>query len=537
MAVPRTRQDLDFSPVCAGLARTKERDRMQSEVTTDPAFARDAFISYANQDTAVADSLCASLEQRGLSCRIAPRDPPCSIPAVRPIAFAVLLFISLAASAQVAHPRTVARTPPMGWNSWDAFGFTIDEADFKANAAVLAGFKSLGWTYAVIDEGWYMENTSGKKEEWRSYRLDAHGLLTPVTSRFPSAVHGGGFKPLADWVHARGLKFGLHIVRGIPKRAVLDNLPIAGTDFHAGDAADTADICSWDDGDYGVRDNAAGQAYYDSMFKLYAAWGLDFIKVDCIADHPYKVSEIRQIAAAINKTGRPMVLSLSPGPTQLAHAVEIARYAQMWRISNDIWDGWDFTHDHSDNDFPNGVADAFDYLEKWAPYVKPGNWPDADMLPFGSLTPYPGWGEPRQSRLTQSEERTQFTLWSIARSPLILGGNLTKLDGFTRSLITNKAILALNQMGHDAHALLNLPPGFAHVRIWMTTLGAGNASRKFLALFNLDDAPTILRATWQQLGLDGRHSLDNLEDGRSIADSNGFSVTLPAHGSAVWRLN
>src|SRR5580698_10879446 len=152
MAVPRTRQDLDFSPVCAGLARTKERDRMQSEVTTDPAFARDAFISYANKDTAVADSLCASLEQRGLSCRIAPRDPPCSIPAVRPIAFAVLLFISLAASAQVAHPRTVARTPPMGWNSWDAFGFTIDEADFKANAAVLAGFKSLGWTYAVIDE-------------------------------------------------------------------------------------------------------------------------------------------------------------------------------------------------------------------------------------------------------------------------------------------------------------------------------------------------------------------------------------------------
>ena len=159
------------------------------------------------------------------------------------------------------------------------------------------------------------------------------------------------------------------------------------------------------------------------------------------------------------------------------------------------------------------------------------------MLPFGSLTPYPGWGEPRQSRLTQNEERTQFTLWSIVRSPLILGGNLTKLDDFTKSLITNKAILGLNQTGRGAHPIKDLPPEFAHVRVWITSQGAHDGSRKILALFNLDDVPVTLNATWKQLGLGGRHSFHSLWEVQSFADSERFSVTLPAHGSTVWRLN
>jgi alpha-galactosidase len=450
---------------------------------------------------------------------------------------ATLMCAALVAGAAAAHDRTIAATPPMGWNSWDAFGFTIDEGDFKANAAVLKTLRPLGWTYAVIDEGWYMENPFGDKLETRNYQLDTHGLLIPA-SRFPSSAHAAGFKPLADWVHAQGLKFGLHIVRGIPKQAVRDNLPIADSAFSAGDAADTLDTCPWDDGDYGVRDNAAGQAYYDSMLKLYAVWGVDFLKVDCIADHPYKASEIRQIAAAIKKTGRPIVLSLSPGPTQLSHAGEVGRYAQMWRISNDIWDGWSFTHDRPDDDFPNGVVNAFDNLAKWASYAKAGNWPDADMLPFGSLTPHPGWGKPRQSRLTQNEERTQLTLWCIARSPLILGGDLTKLDGFTKSLVTNWAILGLDQSGRGAHPVANLPPEFAHARVWITSRGTGKAQHKILALFNLDDAPSNLHATWAQLGLgEGSHAARSLWDGAALKDSERLNVTLPAHGSAVWQLD
>jgi hypothetical protein len=329
----------------------------------------------------------------------------------------------------------LAPTPPMGWNSWDAYGLTISEEDFKANALVLAGMKSLGWKYAVIDEGWYMEDPFASGREKQKFVFDANGRLIPALNRFPDAANGKGLKPLADWVHQKGLKFGIHLVRGIPRQSVMQNLPIAGSKFTAADAGDTGDVCPWDEGNYGVRDNAAGQAWYDSMIALYAGWGVDFLKVDCISDRPYKISEIRQIANAIQKTGRPIVLSLSPGPTNLSHAQEVGKYAQMWRIADDHWDVWQDPNRGKDGsgEFPFGTKDAFGRLTLWRGYVKPGNWPDEDMLPIGSLTPHPGWQGPRESRLTHDEERTEMTLWAITRSPLILGANLTKLDDFTRS--------------------------------------------------------------------------------------------------------
>ena len=190
-----------------------------------------------------------------------------------------------------ATPQVLAPTPPMGWNSWDAYGLTIDEADYRANVKVLAGLKQYGWRYAVIDEGWYMRDPFADKVETRKYVWDANGNLIPAVSRFPSSANGAGFKPLADWVHAQGLKFGIHIVRGIPRQVVKENLPIAATKFHAQDAADIPATCPWDEGNYGVSDTPAGQAYYDGMMKLYASWGLDFIKVDCVSDHPYRPTD------------------------------------------------------------------------------------------------------------------------------------------------------------------------------------------------------------------------------------------------------
>ena len=228
-----------------------------------------------------------------------------------------------------------AASPPMGWNSWDAYGFTLDEQAFKANALKLAELRSYGWTYAVIDEGWYMDNPAGANLAQRRYQLNAGGLLIPTLKRYASAADGAGFRPLADWAHSRGLKFGLHIVRGIPKQAVESNAPISGTAFHAADAADTHETCPWDDGNFGVRDNPAGQAYYDSMLRLYAQWGVDFLKVDCISAHPFRATEIHQIHEAIQKSGRPIVLSLSPGPTALEQENFVKRNAQMWRISNE----------------------------------------------------------------------------------------------------------------------------------------------------------------------------------------------------------
>ena len=429
----------------------------------------------------------------------------------------------------------------MGWNSWDAYGLTIDEADFKANVKVLSGLKQYGWEYAVIDEGWYMQDPFASKLESRKYVFDGNGIQIPAVNRFPSAANGTGFMPLADWVHAQGLKFGIHIVRGIPKQVVRENLPIAGSSFHAAEAGDTSDTCPWDDGNYGVQDNAAGQAYYDSMMMKYARWGLDYIKVDCIGAHPYRPTEIKQIASAIRKTRRPIVLSLSPGPMQLENAAEVAEYAQMWRISDDHWDGWTFPHKPNDGEFPFGVRDAFDRLAKWFPNVAPGNWPDEDMLPEGWLGPHPGWGEPRQSRLTQDEQRTEFTLWAIARSPLILGTNLTKLDDFTKSLITNSTILFMNQNVTYSRPLdaANLPVGFENARVWRATIDAPGARNyaEFLAFFNLDEKPVSLHASWKQLGLEGRkHMVQDAWKEDIGKESAGVNVTLPAHGSAIYRV-
>jgi len=446
---------------------------------------------------------------------------------------AALLFVAAATLTPAQNP---APTPPMGWNSWDAYGLTINEADFKANAAVLATVKQFGWQYAVIDEGWYLENPNGGNLAERKYLLDGNGILIPVESRFPASANGAGFKPLADWVHAQGLKFGIHIVRGIPKQAVEKNLPIAGTKFHATDAADLNSPCPWDEGNWGMKDNEAGQAYYDAMLKLYAGWGLDYIKVDCISDHPYRPTEIRQIAAAIKKTGRPIVLSLSPGPTQLEHAAEVAKYAQMWRITDDHWDGWTFPHKPADGEFPFGVRDEFDRIAKWVPYVKPGNWPDADMLPEGWLGPHPGMGEPRQSRLTRDEQQSEFTLWAITRSPLILGANLTKLDDFTWSLMTNKEVLEINQKAWESKPVKDLPAGFENVRVWEASEEAFVDPPEFVALFNLDDKPVTLHFMWKKIcqmcASDGAR---NLYDGRQLKASDPVKVTLSAHGSTIFR--
>ena len=455
--------------------------------------------------------------------------------------FSVAVFGALLSALLLSRAQTLAPTPPMGWNSWDSYGFTLDEDQLKANATVLASLQQFGWKYVVIDEGWYMANPAGHTLEQRQYLWNSNGFLIPVLDRFPSAADGAGFKPLADWVHARGLKFGIHIVRGIPRQVVAANLPIAGSNFHAADAADTTSACPWDEGNWGVKDNAAGQAYYDSMLKLYAAWGLDFLKVDCIATNPYRPTEIRQIAEAVRKAGRPIVLSLSPGPTSLDHAAEVAKYAQMWRISNDHWDGWTFTSKPGD-EYPFGLQGAFDRLAQWFPYAGPGNWPDADMLPDGWLGPSPGMGPARQSRLTPDEQRTEFTLWCVARSPLILGGNLTRLDDFTRSLITNQTALFIDQYATYSRPVdaAGLGPGFENARVWRATINEPGARgyAEYFAFFNLGSSPLTLRTTWKQLGLDAaRHSARNVWDDSTTKESKEIGVTLPPHGSALFELH
>jgi hypothetical protein len=426
----------------------------------------------------------------------------------------------------VAQQKILAPTPPMGWNSWDSYGLAVNESQFRANVdALTKRLKPAGYQYAVVDEGWYLANPQdASKPETLQYRIDTNGRYEPALDRFATAKGAAGFKPVADYVHAQGLKFGIHIIRGITKKAVAGNMPIADSAFHAVDAADTTDKCPWNTDNFGVKDNAAGQAWYDALMKQYASWGVDYIKVDCIASHPYKGDEIRMIHRAIVKTGRPIVLSLSPGPAPPTEAVELGQNAQLWRISNDVWDHWEKNKEWSQN-----VKDQFAVIASWAKSVKPGNWPDADMLPLGRLEPIPGDGKPRATRLTQDEQQTMVTLWSIARSPLFFGGNLTELDDWTQALVTNPAVVTMDQRGHGQRLIGQ----DGAVIAW--TSHAGGA--EYLALFNVGDSATTVKAEFAKYGLaGGRYSARDVWGAKSLGKVAGVDQTVAPHGVLLLEL-
>lgn len=440
---------------------------------------------------------------------------------------AAAMLLSLSAIA-IGQKKVLAPTPPMGWNSWDSYGLTITEPQFRANVEVLdKKLKPFGWNYVVIDEGWFMENPQDRPHpEKLRLDVDGYGRYIPAPGRFPSSAKDESFKTLADYAHGLGLKFGIHIVRGIPRESVARNLPIEGSAFKAVDAADQSDACPWDPTNWGVRNNAAGQAWYDSLMRQYASWGVDFLKVDCIASHPYKADEIRMIHRAIEKTGRPIVLSLSPGPTAIENAAAVGAMAQMWRISDDFWDYW---ASPAGKDFPQSVLGQFDKTAAWAKYARDGNWPDADMLPFGHLGPYPGYGETRESRLNHDEETTVMTLWSIARSPLILGTNLTQMDDWTTALLTNRAVIAMDQKGHGQR----FAGRDGNVIAWTTAVG----STRYLALFNVGDSAMMVKVVFASYGLpSGSFAVKDVWKGKDFGKMSGVAETVAPHGCLLLEL-
>jgi alpha-galactosidase len=452
------------------------------------------------------------------------------------LAFASLLQLHAAdrpPAADQSPASALATTPPMGWNSWDGYGTTINEADFKTNADWFAKhLKPFGWQYVVIDADWFVTNpvAEGNSKTFQ-YVMDGYGRYLPAASRFPSANDAAGFKPLADYVHSLGLKFGIHILRGIPKQAVDHNLPIDGSPDRAADAADKSDICPWNFDNYGIGNNPAGQAYYDSIARLYASWQVDLIKVDCISSHPYKGDEIRMLREALDKTNRPIILSLSPGPAPLDKTDEMRKYAQMWRISDDVWDLW-----HSTVPYPQGVGDQFAHVAKWAGVSEPGHWPDADMLPLGYLGPAPGWGKPRQTRLTHDEQRTLFTLWSIFRSPLMIGGDLnstlnTNAD-WTTALLTNPEVIEVDQ-----HSTASRPALVTRTTIaWLSKPASGDGY--YLATFNISPNPQEINLDWKLFGIpSAKYKVRDLWQRKDMGSSKSIKLILASHACALYRLS
>lgn len=423
----------------------------------------------------------------------------------------------------------LAPTPPMGWNSYDAYCGDVTEQEVKANADYLAQRMSrYGWKYVVIDYYWYFSHTrpDQEQEKWE-YNMDEYGRLIPAPNRFPSSAHGEGFKPLADYVHSKGLKFGIHIMRGIPRAAVEKNLPILGTSAHARDVADTGNACSWSTAMYGVDvSKPAGQAYYDSIVALYAKWGVDYIKADDMswANKParenYHGPEIAALHRAIVKSGRPIVLSLSPGPTPVSQATHLEANANLWRISGDFWDDW------------NSLKNQFALCHAWAPYIGPNHWPDADMLPLGRLR-IRGYKDPeRQTRFTPAEQRTHLTLWAIFRSPLMMGGDLPTLDSATLALLTNTEMLAVDQ--HSTHNRELFRRG--NQVAWAADVPGTNS--KYLAVFNLDDQMAAeVTVRWSDLGLGEKCAVRDLwvKKDLGVVDT-AFAPKIEPHGAGLYRV-
>ncbi|MCJ2182295.1 glycoside hydrolase family 27 protein [Novosphingobium sp. 1949] len=413
---------------------------------------------------------------------------------------------------------TLAPRPPMGWNSWNSFAGTITEAQTLETAAIMAEkLLPFGYDVLTVDIQWYEPDASSYTYNPHPVpALDAHARLVPAPNRFPSAQGGRGFAPLAAKVHALGLKFGIHVMRGIARHAVERDLPIEGTPYTARDIADTASICSWNPDMVGVDMTRPGaQDYYDGLFRLYAAWGVDFVKMDDMS-RPYDAHapEIEAAARAIARCGRPIVLSLSPGETPVPRAEHVRRHAQMWRISDDFWDDWKM------------LAAQFTRLENWNAWMGPGSWPDADMLPLGRLA----LGD-RDTHFTPDEQRTLMTLWAIARSPLIMGGDLRHLDAATLALLTNPEVLAVNQAstGNCPHFLAD------ETRVWSARGADGKA--RHLALFNTVDTARTVRVPLAAIGANGAWSLRDAWARRDLGlAGQAVSVELPAHGAALYTL-
>lgn len=418
--------------------------------------------------------------------------------------------------------------PPMGWNSYDCFGAAVNEEEIRAIAKMMeVHLKDAGWEYVVIDYCWYyphvgaLNNPPQTRDFSPSLSMDQYGRLLPAVDRFPSAAEGKGFKEVGDYIHNLELKFGIHVMRGIPREAVARKLPVMGTNYTADQVADINDTCNWLNTMYGLDMSQPGaQEYYNSLFELYASWGVDYVKVDDIAS-PYAADEIEAVRKAIDHCARPMVLSLSPGGRI---SVDIAEHvkanANLWRISGDFWDNWE------------KLKEQFELVHNWEEHIGSGHWPDADMIPIGMLNRRgPGDGTERRSNFTDTEKYTLMTLWAICRSPLIYGGDLQMMRPLELKLLTNNEVISVNQNSQNNHQLFRE----GTMVVWVAD--APESQEKYFTLFNLGDENATLSVKLEDLGFNGSCVIRDLWKHEDIGRfSKEFSRRIVAHGSGLYRI-
>lgn len=415
----------------------------------------------------------------------------------------------------------IAKKPPMGWNSWDCFGASVTEESVRKNAEYMAqNMKQFGWEYVVVDIEWFQPTADNHEYiPFSDLCMDEYGRLLPAENRFPSAKDGKGFTSLANYVHSLGLKFGIHIMRGMPRMAAHNNLPIKDSKYTARQVADPNSICAWNPDMYGLKCESQGEgalAYYNSIFKLYASWGVDFVKVDDIArEYPHCKREIEIISTACRNANRDMVLSLSPGPAPIEQAEHLKKYANMWRITDDFWDDWKL------------LLDMFHRAEIWCTHSGPGHWPDADMLPVGALRQC--YDEKDWTKFTCDEQITMMSLWCMMRSPLFVGADLPKNDDFTLKILTNEEVLEIQEKSHCAHQLFRTDEEVA----WFAPLKDGLGC--YLALFNISESDKEITVNLADFELENYKTVKELWSQSKRDVEQILKAKVKKHGAVIYR--
>ena len=417
----------------------------------------------------------------------------------------------------------IAQTPPMGWNSWDCYGAAVTEDIVRANADYMAAnLRQYGWEYVVVDIQWY-EPTAQNHDyhPFADLEMDEYGRLIPAANRFPSSADGKGFAPLAEYVHSLGLKFGIHIMRGIPRQAVHRNTKILGSDRTARDIAARASICCWNTDMYGVDASADGaKEYYESIFKLYAEWGVDFIKCDDICrELPQAEAELVMLSEALHSCGRDMVLSLSPGPAIPEKAELYKQTANMWRITDDFWDKWELLYA------------MFERAERWCIHSGAGHWPDADMLPVGAILQ--DYGKDNRTKFTPDEQITMLNLWCIMRSPLMIGGDMVYNDDFTLKLLTNPDLLEMLSMARSSGPVYRRKVNGAEHIVWKAFRSKGGY---YLAVFNTSDTEAEITVRLDECELYGSYDILDVWDKTTVHHSDHITVKINPHASKAYVL-
>ncbi len=440
----------------------------------------------------------------------------------------LFVFIFSVSSKNTTAQFSVKTTAPLlGWNSYDCYGSHINEKLTHENLdAFIEKLKPYGYEYFVLDAGWFRHYVLKQGEIWPTdgdkahLNIDEYGRFIPSGVLFP-----GGLQSIIEKAHKHGIKFGLHMMRGIPREAVEKDLPVKGTNYSAKDIANVNDTCNWSSLMYGVdMDKPGAQEYYNSVLELLAGWGVDFIKYDDIVHKP---REINAVADALEKTGHDIVLSISPGDDINPEYYSTYARAEMIRISRDIWD------------LQEDIDISFDRWEEILPYADKGFWLDMDMIPFGHIrVNYPvtknklssGRGYERMDNFSYAQKKSFITQRAMAASPLFMGGTLTSSPKIVFELITNHDMLACNQNGVTGELVKRVKTYAEKVDVWKTPHKT-NENEGWIGVFNRNAYMELIKFNKEELGLNKSDSyhLYDIWGQKIIEDDETFIFEIPGN--------